>query len=306
MSFEKLRYIIKAARPNQWVKNLVIFTSIIFGGKLFDIDLLSKSFYAFLIFCLLSSTSYILNDVIDYPYDKKHPQKKLRPIASGKLSIPDATFVVFLLSLFSLILSLNFSISFFFLSVVFLSLHFFYSMYFKKHPVLDIFTISFSFVIRAYAGQVATGFHIQIWLFLTIFFISLFIATIKRQAELLAHGVETRISLMAYKQHLIDFMSTTFATSTIISYSLYTFLEKPPEIETPFSDFFSHVFPGFEARKWFMITIPVVMYGILRYAQLLYEKEMGEAPEKTITKDIPLIATIVIWGTIVISLIYIF
>jgi 4-hydroxybenzoate polyprenyltransferase len=306
MSLEKIRYIFKAARPNQWVKNLVIFTSIIFSGKLFDGDLFGKSFYAFIIFCLLSSTSYILNDVIDYPYDKKHPQKKLRPIASGKLSIPDATFIVFLVSLFSLILSLNFSISFFFLSVIFLSLHFFYSMYFKKHPVLDIFTISFSFVIRAYAGQVATGFHIQIWLFLTIFFISLFIATIKRQAELLAHGVETRISLISYKQHLIDFMCTTFATSTVISYSLYTFLEKPPQIATPFSDFFSHFFPGFEAVKWFMITIPVVMYGILRYAQLLYEKEMGETPEKTITKDIPLIATIIVWGTIVISLIYIF
>jgi 4-hydroxybenzoate polyprenyltransferase len=142
MSLEKLQYIFKAARPNQWVKNLVIFTAIIFSGKLFDGDLFGKSLYAFTIFCLLSSTSYILNDVIDYPFDKKHPQKKLRPIASGKLSIPDATFIVFLLSLFALILSLNFSISFFFLSVVFLSLHFFYSMYFKKHPVLDIFTIS--------------------------------------------------------------------------------------------------------------------------------------------------------------------
>lgn len=307
MFLTKLKYIILASRPNQWIKNFVIFTAIMFAGKLFDPELFGKSMYAFLVFCLLSSTSYILNDVIDFPYDRKHPLKRFRPVASGKLSIPDATFVVFVLSLLSLILSLNFSIGFFILSVLFLALHFFYSMYFKKHAVLDIFTISFSFILRAYAGQVATGYHIQIWLFLTIFFISLFIATVKRQAELIRHGGETRAALNYYKEHLIHFLSTTFATSTIIAYSLYAFLEKPPLAETKITDpIFYNFLPGFETRKWFVITIPLVVYGIARYAQLLYEKEQGETPERIITKDVPLIATIVLWGIIVISLIYIF
>lgn len=302
----KLRAIIDAARPNQWVKNLVIYTSIVFSGKLFDFDLFLQSSIGFLIFCLLSSTSYILNDIVDYPYDRKHPLKKNRPIAAGLLSIQDATFVVFLLSLFSLILSLSFSIPFFLLALLFLLLHFFYSLYFKRQPVLDIFSISFSFMLRAFAGQVITGYHIQIWLLLTIFFISLFIATVKRHSELVVYGRETRSSLFFYKEHLLDFLTTTFATSTITTYSLYTFLEKPPIIRTPISDYFSSIYPQFEARKWFMITIPLIVYGLSRYAQLLYERDKGDAPERLITEDKPLIATVLLWGIIVISLIYVF
>lgn len=306
MKAKKLTYIIQAARPNQWIKNLVIFTAIIFSGKLFDLTLLVNTSIGFIILCLLSSTSYILNDVIDYPYDRKHLTKKHRPIASGKLSIPDATFVVFILSLGSLIASLLFSIPFFIIGLIFLLLHFFYSLYFKRHPVLDVFTISFSFMLRAFAGQVISGYHIQIWLLLTIFFISLFIASVKRHAELVIYGRETRSSLYYYKEHLLNFLTTTFATLTITTYSLYTFLESPPLIETPISELFSPFLPNFEARKWFMITIPLVVYGIARYAQLLYEKEQGEAPEKVITQDVPLITTILLWGLIVVSLIYVF
>lgn len=306
MDREKMKAVLAAARPNQWLKNLVIFTSIIFSGKLFELDLLFMTLVAFGIFCLLSSTSYILNDVIDFPYDRKHPLKKFRPVASGRLSIPDATFIIFILSLVSLIIALSFSVGFFIISLIFLLLHFFYSLYFKKYPVLDIFTISFSFMLRALAGQVVSGYHIQIWLLLTIFFISLFIATVKRHAELVSHGGETRLSLSFYKAHLLDFLTTTFATTTILAYSLYTFLEKPPLTQTQFTSFFATIFPGFEARKWFMITIPLVVYGIARYAQLLYERDQGEMPEKIITHDGPLITTILLWGLIVVSLIYFF
>lgn len=303
---EKIKNILLSFRPSQWIKNLVVFTAILFAGKLFEKELFLKSFFAFLIFCLLSSASYILNDIIDYPYDKKHPIKKHRPIAAGKISIAEATFIFFLLSFLSLIFSLFFSPFFFFVSLSFLILHFLYSFYLKKQPVLDIFAISFSFMLRAFAGQVVSGYHIQIWLLLTIFFISLFIASVKRHAELILHGKETRASLVFYKGHLLDFLTTTFATLTIVCYSLYSFLEKPPPIETKFSRYFSSIFPGFEARKWFMITIPLVVYGISRYAQLLYEQEEGEAPEKLITQDKPLVLTIFLWGLIVIFLIYVF
>lgn len=293
-----------ALRINQWLKNLVIFTAIIFSGKLFDLDLLTKSFYAFIIFCLLSSTSYLLNDIIDYPYDKKHPVKKLRPIASGDLSMPEATFIVFILTLISLIFALFFSLPFFFLSLFFILLHFFYSFTLKKQPVVDIFTISFSFMLRTFAGEVATGYHIPIWLLLTIFFGSLFMAAVKRHAELVANGNKARLSLYRYNEHFLDFLTYTFGTATIIAYSTYAYAEKPPQTETEFSKFFIHFFPGFEARKWLMITIPLVVYGVARYAQLLYEKAEGERPEQTITTDIPLIVTIGLWAIIVVSLIY--
>jgi len=304
MKKNKLRIYFYALRVNQWVKNFVIFTAIIFSGQLFNPELLLKSINAFFIFCLLSSTSYVLNDIIDYPYDKQHPIKKFRPIASGDLSMPEATFIVFVLSLISLILALFFSLPFFFLSLLFILLHFFYSFILKKQPVIDIFTISFSFMIRTFAGEVATGYHIPIWLLLTIFFGSLFMAAVKRHAELVAHGIKARFSLYRYNEHFLDFLTYTFGTATIIAYSTYAYVERPPQIETLFSKFFNDTFPGFEARKWLMISIPLVVYGIARYAQLLYEKAEGERPERTITTDIPLIVTIGLWGIIVISLVY--
>lgn len=306
MTRERFFIYLRALRVNQWIKNLVIFTAIIFSGKLFEVQLLLNVFYAFLVFCLLSSTSYVLNDIIDYPYDRKHPVKKLRPIASGQITMPEATFLVFILTLVSLISSLFFSLPFFFLSLMFILLHFFYSLYLKKHPVIDIFTISFSFMIRTFAGEIVSGYHIPIWLLLTMFFISLFMASVKRQAEFVVQGTAARESLDRYKEHFLDFLTYTFATATIIAYATYTYVERPPQANTPLYEFFKQTFPFFEARKWMMVTIPLVVYGISRYAQLLYERAEGERPEKIITTDIPLIVTMALWGIIVIGLIYVF
>ncbi len=303
---DKLQIISKSLRVNQWIKNLVVLTAIVFSGKLFDINLLAMSLYAFLNFCILSSTSYILNDIIDYQYDIKHPVKKNRPLASGKITIAQATFFVFILTLVSLIFALFLSVQFFFLALVFILIHFFYSLYLKKFPVIDIFTISFSFMLRTFAGEVVTGYHIPSWLLLTIFFISLFMATIKRHAELTVQGQGTRESLYRYKGPLLDFLTYVFATATLISYATYTYVERPASITGLFSWFIHDYYPDFDSRKWMMVTIPFVVYGIARYAQLLYEKSEGERPEKIITTDKPLITTMALWGLIVIGLIYVF
>lgn len=301
---EKLRLYIRLFRVNQWIKNLIVFTAIIFSNELFSPKPFWASFWAFWILCLLSSTSYVLNDIIDLPLDKKHPVKKHRPIASGQISQQQATFTLFVMTILSFVLSLMFSVPFFFLSLAFFLLHFFYSTRLKNYPVLDIFSISFSFVIRAFAGVVAAGFHIPVWLMFTIFFGSLFVATVKRDAEFTVQGKEARTSLMFYKEHLLSFLTTTFATATIIAYSFYTYFERISTGEE-FSQFFNQFIPDFEARKWMMITVPFVVYGIARYAQLLYEQAEGEAPEKIITKDRPLITTIILWGLTVIMLLYI-
>jgi len=302
----KLLVYLRALRVNQWIKNLVVFTAVIFSGRLFYYDSLLQTVSVFFIFCLLSSTSYVLNDIIDYNNDRKHPYKKNRPIASGAISIPTATFLVILLTIVSLTLALLFSLPLFLLSLCFILLHFFYSLYLKKKPVADIFAISLSFTIRALAGEVVLGYHIPIWLLLTIFFGSLFMASVKRHSELVAHGSSARETLYRYNEHFLDFLTYTFATATIIAYSTYTYMEKPPQVETFSSRFFAGIFPGFEARKWMMLTIPLVVYGISRYAQLLYERAEGERPEKIITTDWPLIATILLWGVTIIALIYLF
>lgn len=306
MNVKRLRIYARAFRLNQWIKNLVVFTAIIFSGKLFEPQLFLNTLYAFAVFCLLSSTSYVLNDVIDYHYDRKHPFKKFRPIASGEISIAQATFLVFTLTFISLVISLFFSVPFFLLSLFYILLHFFYSLYLKKHPVIDIFTISFSFMIRTFAGEVVTGFHIPSWLLLTIFFISLFMATVKRHAELKVQGQGTRESLYQYKAHFLDFLTYTFASATFIAYATYTYVEKPPQVFGPFSEHIHRLAPSFEAKRWMMVTVPLVVYGIARYAQLLYEREEGERPEKIITTDVPLMVTIFLWGTVVVGLIYLF
>ncbi|MBI1862580.1 UbiA prenyltransferase family protein [Candidatus Microgenomates bacterium] len=302
---QKAELLVRELRVNQWIKNLIVFTAIIFSGELFSPQHFLASFWAFCILCLLSSTSYVLNDIIDYPYDKKHPVKKYRPIASGKISIQEATFIVFIMTIISLLASLLFSIQFFLLSLTFILLHFFYSLYLKRYPIIDIFSISLSFMIRAFSGVVATGFHIPIWLMFTIFFGSLFVATVKRDAELLTHGSEARISMSFYKEHLLNFLTTTFATSTILAYSFYTYFERLTTSQTEFTKFFTQIIPDFEARKWMMLSIPFVVYGIARYAQLLYDHAEGERPEKIITKDKPLITAMGLWALTVVLLLYI-
>ena len=294
-------------RVNQWLKNMVIFTAILFSGKLFDIERLILCVIGLIIFCLLSSATYLLNDIIDYNFDIKHPVKKLRPIAAGLISLPEATFTVFILTLVTLIAAIFFShftsYLFFTICLTFMLLNFFYSLYLKKQPVIDIFAISFSFMLRAFAGEVISGYHIPIWLLLTIFYGSLFMASVKRHAELVVQGSSARQSLERYKSHLIDFLTYIFATATILAYSTYTY--SPDATNLSAVRFLSHKFPTLETRKWMMISIPFVVYGIARYAQLLYEKAQGERPEHVITTDKPLVATIILWGLIVVGLIYV-
>jgi len=294
----------RVARINQWTKNLVVFAAIIFSGQLFNADLFFRSVFACAIFCLLSSTSYIINDIIDAPADRKHPTKKSRPIASGVISVRVAILMVIILGGGALGLALVFDASFFLLCLAFLCLQILYSTILKAYAVVDIFTISLSFMMRAFAGRTVTGYHIPIWLFLTIFFISLFIAAIKRNAELSIAGAEARHTLAKYNKNFLDFLIYTFSTATIIAYSLYSYIEQPPYVATPVSIFFGTLFPGIEGRKLMTLTIPLVVYAVARYGQLFYTRIEGERPEKIVISDGPLIGAMLLWGAMIITFIY--
>lgn len=303
---QKFRVLVRAGRPNQWVKNMVIYTALIFSGELFNPYLFLQNTIGFLLLCLTSSVCYVLNDIIDYKYDIKHPIKKNRPIAKGDLTIPEATFYVFFGTVVVILLSLKFDRWFFVTIVAFLAIQIAYSLHFKKRAVMDIFLIATLFVLRTMAGRFLTGHHVQVWLMLTIFFVALFIASVKRHAEFLKFGEETRMSLGFYRDRLLTFFVMIFATLSVVSYSLYTFLETPPLTNSPLAKSLSEFLPNFEGRKWLMITIPIVVYGVARYAQLLYEKDQGERPEDIIKKDKPMLITLFIWVSVVITLIYIF
>lgn len=299
---------IRAVRPRQWLKNVAIFASIIFTGKLLDTNLFNTSILAFLVFCAVSSSNYLFNDIMDVAKDRKHPFKKFRPIASGTLPIPLAfTFALILLG-GGLLTSLNINTSFFMVVAGYVTLSYLYTLFFKHFAVVDILTIASGYFLRVYAGEAATGYHLSIWLSLAVFSLSLFLAIGKRRSELTllqnysdASPKDTRSTLGHYSEKLLDTYTAMFANSTFITYAFYTFLERPPISRWQYRMFIIDSFPM--DRKWLMATIPFVLYGIMRYMQLIYEGK-GESPEKILTSDIPLLSTVMAWGMIAILVIY--
>ncbi len=297
--------IFRTLRPGQWVKNLAVFASIIFTGQFFEVDLFSKALMVFISLCLLSSASYTLNDIVDAPYDKKHPLKKNRPVAKGDLSVALASRIFFVLVGIGLVIAAFQSLGVFLICLFFIVLHVFYSFLLKKFALWDIIGISFSFIIRTLAGEVATGYHLPIWLMFTVVFLSLFIASGKRRSELVTKGSETRPVLERYQKSLLDFYSSIFAVATLISYSLFTYfsdMEFGGKLAEYMGTDIGHMIIG---RKWLMITILPVIFGIMRYAQLVYGYSGGERPEKLLASDIPLASSIISWGSILIIIIYV-
>jgi len=301
--------IFKTTRPRQWLKNVAVFVPILFTGKFFQAEFFLPTFWAFIAFCCFSSSSYIVNDILDAPKDRKHPFKKFRPIASGKLSVPTAILTSIALFLVGMIIAASLGTTFLLLSIGFVALQYGYSFVLKHIVVIDILAITAAYFIRVYAGEAATGYHISIWLALAALSLALFLATGKRRAELtLLQGYEgilpkdTRASLSHYSEKLLDTYTAMFANSTFITYAYYTFLEKPSNLGFFFKSYtdFTTEIPD---RKWMMITIPFVLYGIMRYMQLIYEGK-GESPEKILTSDIPLLTTVVLWAGSVVFVIY--
>lgn len=299
--------IFKAARPRQWLKNLAIFSTIIFTGHLFEYTPLIQSFGAFIAFCFLASSNYIFNDILDINRDRKHPFKKFRPIASGRLPIQYAKIASFLFLALGLTISYSVGTTFFFMAALFSILEYFYSLYLKHISVIDILTITAAYFLRVYAGEAATGYHISIWLALAVLCLALFLAIGKRRAELtLIQGYtgiiprDTRETLSNYSEKLLDTYTAMFANSTFLSYAMYTFLVQPVKQGFFWGDGTENIFPD---RKWMMITIPFVLYGIMRYMQLIYEGK-GESPEKIVTSDYPLLITIIGWGITLLLVIY--
>lgn len=306
---ELLYAIFKAARPRQWLKNLAVFAVLLFSGQLFRIPLLVMSFWAFVAFCLLSSANYIFNDILDAPRDRKHPFKKYRPVASGKLPVSLAFIASAVFLIVGLAISQSIGRTFFILASAFIILQYSYSLFFKHVSVIDILTITTAYFLRVYAGEAATGYHISIWLALAALSLALFLAVGKRRAELtLIKGYEgvvpkdTRESLSHYSERLLDTYTAMFAESTFITYSFFTFLARPIN-EGFFLKNYTDFLGDFPERKWMMITVPFVLYGIMRYMQLIYEGK-GESPEQILTSDPPLIITIILFGLSVFAVIY--
>jgi 4-hydroxybenzoate polyprenyltransferase len=300
-----LSSLFEAFRPAQWIKNLSLFAAAILNGQLINPVVVTESILGFITFSLLSSSSYLVNDYVDIENDKKHPVKKLRPLARGDVSPKTALIASISLLVLGLFIALLISSGFFYLSLFFILMQYVYSFVLKKKAILDIGGIAFFFIVRAYAGEIATGYHLPIWIMLTVIFLSLFIASGKRRSELVNTGAKTRSALQGYSKTLLNFYSTMFAVCTLVSYSMFTFFEEQVKFQGIIHDFLTENFPLALERKWFMITIAPVIIGIMRYGQIIFEMQEGERPERTIATDIPLLLSVLTWGLMMITIIYV-
>jgi decaprenyl-phosphate phosphoribosyltransferase len=298
-------------RPRQWIKNTAIFAAITFSGNLFEWPVFQKVFIAFIVFCSLSSASYIINDIFDIQKDRLHPFKKFRPLANKTLSVNYALIIAFILIAGSVLLGFLVNPAFLVLGIIYLAVQFFYSTILKPIAVIDILAIAFGYILRVYAGELAGGVHISVWLLLTTISLSLFLAIGKRRSELTlvsqnksVNISDIRKTLSHYSERLLDVYATIFATSTFVSYTLFTFLENPRGFNLGLSIFLPDFLPVFFQRKWLMITIIPVVYGLMRYLQDIYEKHEGESPERVLYSDKPLLASVISWISLLIIIIY--
>jgi 4-hydroxybenzoate polyprenyltransferase len=274
-------------RPKQWLKNFFVFAAIIFSGKFEDKHILLLNLGVFVLFCLVSSAVYVLNDLVDVEKDKQHPEKKNRPIASGKVSKIQA--IVLELGILCIVLAgsylVNFKIAFVLTGYYLMNV--LYSFKLKNIVIIDVMIITFGFVLRVISGGIVTNVQLSSWLILCTILISLFIALNKRRSEIVTlkdNSSSHRKILEEYSVELIDNMLTIVTPSILITYCLYTFSSTQ--------------------SRTMMITIPFVLYGIFRYQYLVSKKNIGGKPEDVFQKDLPFLINVLLWAVSIIIIIY--
>ncbi len=289
-------YIVKSMRPWQWTKNLVLFAGVVFSRRFLEIDLVERSFAGFAIFCMLSGSVYIMNDLIDRKRDREHPDKKGRPITSGLLAPPTAITVSLVLFVLMLVLSWFVGKAFFILSALFVILNIVYSAFLKRTVILDAFSISFSFLIRATAGVVALhpvipGLELSPWLLICTLFLSLFLAFCKRRYEICAleSATEHRDALREYTPMLLDQLVGLTAAATLLSYSIYTV--------------WPHTVDKFSTTN-LVFTVPFVGFGIMRYLYLVYSRNDGGDPSGLLLLDRGILVDVFLWFLAVVFILW--
>lgn len=283
--------IIISMRPRQWTKNVLIFAALVFSRHLLDINYLLTALAGFGLFCLVSGCVYLFNDVLDIKYDKTHPEKKLRPIASGRLSKEAAVSVSFLGCAIGILLSFALSFQFGMVVAGYFILQVLYTAVLKKVVLLDVFSVAFGFVMRAAAGAYIIYVEISMWLLVCTLLLSLFLALCKRRHELVIAqaGADFRSVLGSYSIDMIDQMINIVASGTVISYALYTMSEA--------------TIKKFGTNK-LILTVPFVLFGIFRYLYIVHKKKEGGSPERVLLTDIPLIVNILLYGVTAAGIIY--
>ena len=279
-------------RPHQWTKNLLVFAGVAFGQKLDDPRAAGLAVGAFAVFCLLSSSVYLVNDVHDREADRQHPAKKDRPIASGKLSVQTAVMAAVLFAALAVAGAFWIGRDFGFIAIAYLALMSVYSFWMKHIVILDVLVLAGGFVLRAAGGAVAVGVTFSHWLLLLTLLLALFLGLSKRRAELVAlsDGAGAhRKSLSEYTPYLLDQMIGVVTASTLLAYAFYTI---SPETIERF---------GTDKLQW---TVPFPLYGIFRYLYLVHQREGGGSPAETLIDDRPILFCVALWAASVVLILY--
>ncbi len=284
--------LLETMRPRQWTKNFVVFAGILFSLQIFQVLPLLKTTVAFFLFCMVSGTVYILNDILDYERDLVHPEKKLRPIPSGRLPKTHAKMAGILIGTLSLVASFMVSNAFGIIALTYLTMNIAYSLYLKHVVIVDVMIIAIGFVLRAVAGAVVIDVRISEWLLICTFLLALFLALCKRRHELKLienQAANHRAVLQEYSLGLVDQMISVVTSSALMAYALYTISDKVVE--------------KFNTQN-LIFTVPFVLFAIFRYLYLVHLQNLGGSPDRVLIQDKAMVIDIILWVISVTGILY--
>ncbi len=283
--------LLRTMRPKQWTKNLFVWAALIFDRKLFQPLPFLQTLVAFILFCVVTSVVYIINDLVDIEKDRQHPTKRNRPLASGALNPQLAIIGAVILFLMTIPGALWLGLDFALILYGYLVLMIAYSFRLKNIVIVDVLTLAAGFVLRVAAGVVAIDAErFSPWLYVCMVLLALFLAIGKRRQEIVlleGSSVETRAILQEYNLRFLDEMLALVSSSTIMAYSFYTFSA-----------------PNLPPNHLMMLTIPFVLYGLFRYLYLIHVKGETDPPDAVLLKDRPLLMDVVLFGLVVILIFY--
>ncbi len=278
-------HVVVSMRPHHWVKNGFIFAPLIFSKKLMALQANLDLLAGFFLFCLVSGSVYILNDVLDRAADSCNPAKRHRPIPAGKISTAAALAVAAAVAVPCVMLGFSLARDFGIVLSVYILINVAYSAYLKHVVIVDVFVIALGFFLRILAGIVLVRAETSEWVYVAAIFLTLFLGFGKRRAELLsaqrAAKGDTRRVLEEYNAPFLDSLLIITATGVIISYMLYTV-----------SDYAYAKF----GTKGLLLSSIFVLYGLMRYYYLLYVKKLGDSPTEVILTDGPLLVSVLLWA----------
>ncbi len=285
-------HLIRAMRPHEWLKNVFVLAALVFAKRIFEPDDLLRSGLAFACFCLISSAAYLFNDIRDRESDRRHPQKCHRPIASGALRVSVAAIAALALALVALSGGFYAHPHFGIVLLIYAVVNVAYTLYLKHVVILDVMTIAMGFLLRAIGGAVAIQVSISSWFILCTVLLALFLCFAKRRQEcvlLKAEAHNHRRILEDYSLQFLDQVIAIVTAGALVSYALYTM--SPEVMEKLGNDRLN-------------LTIPFVIYGMLRYLYLMYTQSEGGDPASTILGDAPLLIACTLWLLTLGALIY--